>query len=258
MSKLAQSVESGIFRKALKFFRGSPKVLEREAPRPPAPGFNPVHGSGNASSPRLSAIYGDRLRISGNGPAVQQHLRDLELLPDSFHNKLLGHFAGHPKGGIDIVDGPVTDVMTELRGVTPRGWPDGTTWDNVPGLHDPSTNRVILGGQGAHGSGSLAVHETGHALDHAMGDASDSVEFRQLYDKMGTTNPYLAQPGVAGRQETFAEGLASWAKNSHMPPDYRAGAMADALSIGTNKQSTGALVDSYYTSLQHGLEPRPL
>jgi hypothetical protein len=169
------------------------------------------HGSGSASSPRLSAIYGNRLRISGNGPAVQQHLRDLELLPDSFHNKLLGYFARHRKGGIDLVDGPVTDVMTKLRGVTPRGWPKGMTWDNVPGLQASSTKRVILGGKGEHGCVSLAVHET-----------------------------------------------ASWAKNRHMPPDYRAGAMADALSIGTNKQSAGALFDSYYTSLQHGLESRPL
>ncbi|GAB2809068.1 hypothetical protein GCM10027176_12300 [Actinoallomurus bryophytorum] len=55
-----------------------------------------------------------------------------------------------------------------------------------------------------------------------------------------------------------AEGLAGWAKNRHMPPDYRADAMAEALSIGTNKRSTGALFDGYYTSLLHGLEPRPL
>ena len=251
-------MEIGIFRKALEFFHGSPKVLEREAPRPPVPGSNPVHGSGSASSPRLSAIYGNRLRISGNGPAVQQHLRDLELLPDSFHNKLLGYFARHRKGGIDLIDGPVTDVMTKLRGVTPRGWPKGMTWDYVPGLQAPATKRVILGGQGQHGCVSLAVHETGHAFNRSMGMASDSAEFRQLYGKMGTTSPYLARPGGDGREETFAEGLASWAKNRHMPPDYRAAAMADALSIGTNKQSTGALFDSYYTSLQHGLESRPL
>ncbi|RJO78415.1 hypothetical protein D5S18_05855 [Nocardia panacis] len=234
---------------------GAGQVLASKAA--PVSGFNPVHGFGNSTRTRLSAIYGDRLRISGVGPAAEQHLRDLELLPDSFHNKLLGYFASHPEGGIDIIDGTVTDILTDLRGVTPRGWPPGSTWDDVPGLHDPSTHRVIIG-VGPHGNVSLAVHETGHAFDDAIGNASESVEFRQLYDKMDITKPYYAQPGNAGRQETFAESLAVWALNRHMPPDYRANSFADKFGIRTNKQARGALLDSYFSNLQHRLEPHPL
>jgi hypothetical protein len=259
VGRSAELVEGGIFRAAAGFFRGSSKVLERDAPRSPVPGSNPVHGFGGGVGTRLSAIYGDRLRIVGSGPGVEQHLRDLERLPDSIHNKLLGHFAGHPKGGIDIVDGPVTDVMSELRGVTPRGWPPGKTWDDVPGLYDPSTHRVIVsGGGGGHGCVSLVLHETGHAFDSALGDASSSVEFRQLRDGMDTTNPYYAQPGEAGREEVFAEGFAAWAHNRHMPAAYRANAIADALDIGALKESRGARFDSYFLNLKYRLDPRPL
>ncbi|WP_157171048.1 anthrax toxin lethal factor-related metalloendopeptidase [Nocardia araoensis] len=227
---------------------GERQILDSKAA--PVSGVNPVHGFRNSTSTRLSAIYGDRLRISGHGPATKRHLRDLELLPDSFHNKLLGYFASHPEGGIDIIDGPVTDVMTDLRGVTPRGWAPKKIWDRVPGLYDPSKRRVILGRRGGHGCVSLALHETGHAFDAAIGHASESEKFRKLYDKMDITDPYFAQPGNAGREETFAEGLAAWALNRHMPPESRAKAIADALDISRrNKQTQGALLDSYFSNL---------
>ncbi|MFD8249620.1 hypothetical protein [Nocardia sp. NPDC059691] len=216
-------------------------------------------GFGNSNGTRLSAIYGDRLRIIGYGSATERHIRDLERLPDSFHNKLLEYFASHPEGGIDIIDGPVTDVLPELRGVTPRGWPRKKTWDGVPGLYNKSTRRVVLGGRGKHDCVSLAVHETGHAFDRAIGNASESVEFRKLYDKMDTREPYFAQPGNAGREETFAEGLAAWALNRQMPPDYRANAIAEALDISRkNRQAQGTLLDRYFSNLQHRLEPHPL
>ncbi|WP_282780016.1 MULTISPECIES: hypothetical protein [unclassified Nocardia] len=216
------------------------------------------HDFGNGTSTRLSDIYGDRLRIVGQGPVPERHLRDLERLPDSFHRKMLGYFASHPKGGIDIVAGSVTDVMPELRGVTPRGWPANTTWDDVPGLHDLSTHRVVLGDRGDHGSVSLAVHEVGHAFDRALLDASDSDDFRQLYDKLGSMMPYYAQPGSAGRQETLAESLAAWALNRHMPPDHRDEAIAESLGITKSKQAQGSLLDSYFSNLQHRLEAPPL
>jgi hypothetical protein len=38
----------------------------------------------------------------------------------------------------------VTEIRTDLKGVRPRGWPAGKTWDTVPGLNDPNSNRVII------------------------------------------------------------------------------------------------------------------
>lgn len=115
-----------------------------------------------------------------------------------------------------------------------------------------------MGAIGSHGSVSLAAHESSHAFSRAIGTASDSAEFRQIYDKTDTKNPYYAAPDGAGRSETFAEGIAAWAKNRHMSPECRADAIANALDLRGDKQAQGALLDNYFSSLEHDLEPHPL
>lgn len=220
------------------------------------PGVSPLHDSATGTTTRLSAIYGDRLKIIGTGPVTEHHLRKLELLPDSFHKKIAEYLNGHPEGGLYIVDGPVTDVLTDLRGVRPRGWPEGKTWDDVPGATRTPTHRVILGGP-PENSPLVSLHEPGHALDHALGEPSHSPEFRALYDKLGTLYPYLRQPGDAGREETFAQGFSAWAHNPHLPPDQRARAVADALGIKVDKKFRGDLVNKYFNNLQHRLESHP-
>jgi hypothetical protein len=121
----------------------------------------------------------------------------------------------------------VTDHLSHLRGVTPRGWPPGATWDRVPGLYDPASMTVVMathdGARGAseralpdfgygHGSFNALFHEFGHALDAttALGHDSRSPAFRTAYradvPALRTANlTYLLQPGDAGPEEAFAE-----------------------------------------------------
>lgn len=118
----------------------------------------------------------------------------------------------------------VTDHMAALRGVRPRGWPPGTTWDSVPGLYDPASMTVVMAthddgtaralpdfGYG-HGSFNALFHEFGHALDNtnALGHDSRSPAFRAArtndLDSLRNENQsYLLQPGDAGPEETYAE-----------------------------------------------------
>jgi len=71
----------------------------------------------------------------------------------------------------------VTDHQPELAGVKPNGWPPGSTWDDVPGMHSPSTKSVVVAtgdkdgkreipdtGSG-HGAEDLFGHEAGHGFD---------------------------------------------------------------------------------------------
>src|SRR4051812_43914320 len=111
MAKFGKAAEFGVFKPALAFFPRDAKIVARPAP----PGSLNLAHSGEAAGSRLHAIYGDRLRVSGTGPAAQQHLRDLGCLPDRLHQKLAEYFSAHPEGGIDITDGPVTDVLPSLR-----------------------------------------------------------------------------------------------------------------------------------------------
>lgn len=254
MPKVPVGEEAGLFCKLTEgLFRVPEDTAEAlEGNALPLPKLNPVHDSGIVPSQRLSAIYGDRLKILGNGPVTEQHLRDLELLPDSYHKKLAEYFNGKSEGGLYVLDGPVTDVLTHLRGVRPRGWPEGKTWEDVPGATETTTHRVIIGGPQPRTN--TALHETGHAFDHAIGDMSHSPKFKELYDKMGTMRPYFRQPGNAGHEETFAEMFSTWAHNRDMPPAQRASAIADALGISVDKKFRGSLVDTYFTGLQHSFE----
>jgi hypothetical protein len=72
-----------------------------------------------------------------------------------------------------LFSGRLTDVhgFRQLRGVQPRGWPDGSTWDQVPGVAttrglaaNPNRDRFGAG----HGTKSLVLHEIGHVIDGAM------------------------------------------------------------------------------------------
>jgi Anthrax toxin lethal factor, N- and C-terminal domain len=111
----------------------------------------------------------------------------------------------------------VTEVRADLRGVRPRGWPEGSGWDKVPGMNDPGGNRVIIAtrdgrvppyGDG-HGAANLVLHEVGHGLDDAVGGGSATAEFQQARTAdLAKLEPYLTQAGTAGLRETYAESFA--------------------------------------------------
>lgn len=248
MPKVPVGAEAGLFRKLTEGLLSLPEDVVSKVPT------GKVALSKPGVDTRLSTIYGDRLKIAARGPSLGRNLRDLELLPDSYHQKLAEYFAGHPDGGIYIVDGPVTDVFTELRGRTPRGWPADSTWDDVAGATQPNTRRVVIGGLEPEVRPYMALHETGHTVDHALGGLSASQEFKDLYNKLGTMNPYYSQPGSAGRGETFSQSFSAWVHNRDMPPNHRAMAIADALDIKEDKKFRGGLLDSYFTRLERRIE----
>jgi hypothetical protein len=140
-----------------------------------------------------------------------------------------------PKGLLDALDkngtklkvcrGSVTDYMTDLKGVQPRGWPEGKTWDSVPGLQRPDSKEVVIAtighdsgkphvpktGEG-HGADNLVIHETAHGVDFAADPhISTTKPFNDARDPdKGALSAYETQPDPAGQQETFAESCARY------------------------------------------------
>ncbi|WP_328590668.1 anthrax toxin lethal factor-related metalloendopeptidase [Kosakonia quasisacchari] len=138
---------------------------------------------------------------------------------------------------------------SHLKGVTPRGWPEGVTWDTVPGLGalgqgadasihpDETIVAVSRNEQGAwslaegHRSTNLVLHEYAHALDRSFGekaqmgetgagDIGDFLSRRRSFvsvweQDLGHTDPtsddnYYWQGGSeAGAEEAFAEGFSN-------------------------------------------------
>ena len=151
------------------------------------------------------------------------------------------------KSGVKIVvvQDTVTQHLTRLKDVQPRGWPPGSTWDQVAGLYNPSTKEVVivtkpdravrrLPGAAESESRDVLLHEVGHAINevgHAINEVghainntsggasatrklSDSDAFVAAYnaDKEALRG-YYKQEGIAGRDETFAEGYARFLTN---------------------------------------------
>jgi RHS repeat-associated protein len=125
------------------------------------------------------------------------------------------------KGGLKlvVVRGSVTEYYTELKGVTPRGWPAGKTWDSVPGLTRGNVVVIATRGHGTdsgpyvpatgdgHGSYNLVFHEVAHVLGGIMGYETLFQTARQA--DYGALDAYQRQEGRAGLEETFAESFAN-------------------------------------------------
>lgn len=125
--------------------------------------------------------------------------------------------------GVVACHDSVTDYATDLRGIHPRNWPEGATWDSVPGAYIPAVHNVVIatiaGAGGARhvpaygelqGSRSIAIHESMHAYDyeddHRKSQHSDFLAARQAdFALLGST--YFTNE-TAGAEETFAESAA--------------------------------------------------
>jgi hypothetical protein len=143
--------------------------------------------------------------------------------------------------------GNVPDVIKSLSGVHPNFWPEGMTWDNVPGVYDPNSNQIVAAtrqdGKGrkvleagkkikvkgnvvSHGSFSVVLHEAGHGLDfNGFNDGKQEIKPELSSDALFTSrrnkdvtgkkikaprDNYFLQGTPWGERETFAESTARY------------------------------------------------
>ncbi len=176
---------------------------------------------------RPLAFFGDRIVIEQKTVDSLRHLADLEALPERMLTRLRDEMAA--RGGAVYVGAksvPELDSMGHLRGVTPRGWAPGQTWDMVPGTYDPRTGSLLLGGGGVgHGAESLALHEGAHGIDYLMHGtpaerwSSRGEEWARLWADAGRLLPagsvrdYFTRAGNPSGwlEEAWAESFAVWA-----------------------------------------------
>lgn len=207
------------------------------APLPPDPSATPASASTPAPiqlSPEVAArLTKDRAIFDGDRRIqTKRQILAGEVVvtagsaTDEDRKAVLAQVERMPEGGlqalkdagikITVVRDSVVEALPSLKGVQPRGWPPGSTWDSVPGLYDPDTKQVIIAtrngkvpktGDG-HGSVNLVYHETGHAIDEAVKGHTDADFVKARDADMAALPAYLAQTGDAGPEETYAETLA--------------------------------------------------
>ena len=192
-------------------------------PAPTPGGAAPAGGAAAAANPNL-ALATSLVKTGGSGTAEDAKLvaQSLAKLPKSSLEQM-------QKNGTKVIAcrNSVTDYRTDLKGVQPRGWPPGATWDKVPGSNTPDKNEVVIAVTGhgtaagphvpktgeGHGSVNLAAHEATHSIDSGSPSPSASEDFKKARDAdMAKLPDYEKQAGEGGPRETYAESAARHAE----------------------------------------------
>jgi Flp pilus assembly pilin Flp len=177
------------------------------------------NGGGAAPAPANAAqLAGALVSTAGTATAADRAavVAEIAKLP-------VGGLVALQKSGIKItvVRNSIVEALPALKGVRPRGWPPGATWDSVPGSYDPATKQVVIATRGGvvpptgngHGSVSLAAHETAHAIDAATGGHNDPAFLAARNQDLAGLSAYEKQPGAAGLEESYAESMARYYGN---------------------------------------------
>jgi hypothetical protein len=159
---------------------------------------------------------------SGTQADVDLVVAELAKMPETALRSLIAN-----KTTVIACRGSITDYRTDLKGVQPRGWPPGATWDTVPGLANSARNEVVIAtighgttagahvpksGEG-HGSANLVIHEVAHAIDGKQTAIrnSSSADFNTARNAdLAVLSAYETQAGAAGKSETYAESAARY------------------------------------------------
>ena len=171
--------------------------------------------------PNLYTVFGNNISVADYTiSGVQKHLNDLDLIPRKTLEALNNNGVKFYIGDSTV---PGLNNMHFLKGVQPRGWPPGFTWDNVPCCYS-DIEGVILG-IGRHGSTSAALHETGHAIGDKLGvDLSQEIINFHIahFTKLSLYQQQDGPGSLSGRQEFFAESVANilFGKNGIYDQNY--------------------------------------
>lgn len=153
-----------------------------------------------------------------------------------------GEFAIKLKNTKYVLAKKASDIIPELKGVTPVGWPKGTTWDDCPAIYSEKMIGCFYIDKSS--MPEYVRHETGHGLDYVFKNIigspiSQTKGYTDCYVKdlkrlKGTSTKlnvdekeldYLVQGGTPqepsenGREETFANIYAKIRGGSTSPVD---------------------------------------
>lgn len=143
-----------------------------------------------------------------------QIIQTINQLPPSLLDKLIENDIK-----IMLFNGALTEnaSVAYLKGIQPRGYPEGATWDDVPGMGGSHTVFVKIGASNngnGHSSVNLELHELAHSIDHIVyGDLYNKPNFLNIWNQevsiLFPNIPYFNNYS----EEYFAEAFAMYYVN---------------------------------------------
>lgn len=160
----------------------------------------------------ITDSVGLKINMQQASPEFQQKAyNEIEKMPAK-DRQLLADKGIH----YDVVN-KMYDLDPKFATQQPRGWKAGSTYNDADGMYMPDRKSIVVAENTNRGpsqrTDGVVHHETGHAVDDAMGEWSHSDEFKKAYDadvaKMSPSEKiqqhYLLQDGDAGKEEAAAE-----------------------------------------------------
>jgi len=182
---------------------------------------NTTTNTGSVGGTSTSTVTANPVtKAGGTANAADVALVNAELakIPEKYRQMLVDNNAQ-----VVVVRNGVTEHYTDLKGVQPRGWPPGSSWDQVTGAALGKEAVIAVVGHSSGyprldhgGSSNVVLHEVGHVLHNiAEGFSADFIKARNA--DMGSLSAYEKQADAAGLQETFAESFS----RAFTDPNYR-------------------------------------
>lgn len=123
--------------------------------------------------------------------------------------------------GVRLGTGNVPDFSGQghLKGVQPRGWPKGSSWDTIRGKYSPIKKWAYWGSRWSSSMDWNLLHEFGHGVGANWKTTYEGKTFtlnvhpelsalhKEYYDRLPGYFQQGGPGGVAGMSETFAEGV---------------------------------------------------
>lgn len=208
-----------------------PRAVKAAAPTASAFAKRPTFDQPVLSEGELKSVYGPRMTVNraGKDPArLAVQLRGLGQIDKGLHKRMNGFLGEEQYGGIylgpkGILDTAPVEMRANFHG-QPRGYPAGSTYNDVRGCYVPHEHALLIGDDQhpLDGTHSTAQHEFGHAVDHMEGHPSRSQEYKDVYDSLKssiTFKPYFSATGNPSgyHSESFAEFFNAYASQRGKP-----------------------------------------
>lgn len=218
----------------------TPFVDQNSGPHPavlPGAAFPRVPNQADAF---LRGIYGDQYHTDGSTLA-RHYAHSLASAPEELHRIVATHMKERCHGGIWLGDSGVLELghpewtPATRGGDRPPGYSDRRTWKDATGTYDWLERALLLGRHSPiTASADVALHELGHATDHALGWPSQGPAFAAVYDRVlplirqespdavdyyGPSDSNDLNELNEKKEELFAEGLA-WFRSTEQPEGF--------------------------------------
>jgi len=192
-------------------------------------GAPPVVGSGQVTNQSVvdttstnssGSIQYKGITIITKGGDINRIKKSIDKLP----SKVLTILSNN---GVKIaaVKDSVTEYLTHLKGVHPRNWPPGKTWDVVPGAQSNGVVVVATSSKFPTPTVDIVLHEIGHAYDKVKGYPSRQPKFINISSSILSGSWYFthgkAEANLSEKYaETFARFYSGYTKISTNASNY--------------------------------------